>query len=166
MTPVHTEPAARKKIGVGDKAPDFVLPSHTGTMVRLADIIGRKNVVLYFYPKDHSLGCTAEARCFRDSYEVFTEAGAEVVGISSDSVQCHEEFASKYELPFLLLSDKEGEVRRLYGVSKTLGLLPGRVTYVIDRQGIVRHVYSSQLDAIRHTSEALKALEALEKERH
>jgi peroxiredoxin Q/BCP len=164
MTPVLSDPATRKKIGVGDAAPDFVLPSHTGEMVRLSDLVGRKNVVLYFYPKDDTPGCTAEARCFRDSYEVFTQAGAEVVGISSDSVRCHEHFASKYELPFILLSDEQGEVRKLYGVSKTLGLLPGRVTYVIDRQGIVRRVFSSQLDAIRHISEALKALDALEED--
>src|SRR5947209_11199809 len=150
MTLVHSDPATRKQIGVGDRAPEFALPSHTGELVRLSDLIGRKNVVLYFYPKDDTPGCTAQARSFRDSYEAFVEAGAEVVGISSDSVECHKQFASKYELPFVLLSDEHGEVRRLYGVPKTLGLLPGRVTYVIDRRGIVRHVFSSQLDAIGH----------------
>jgi peroxiredoxin Q/BCP len=165
MTPVLSEPASRKKIGVGDVAPDFVLPSNTGALVRLSDLIGRTNVVLAFYPKDETPGCTAEARCFRDSYKAFTEAGAEVVAVSSDSVRSHERFASKHELPFILLSDEQDEVRKLYGVSKTLRLLPGRVTYVIDRQGIVRHVFSSQLDTIRHISEALKALDALDEDR-
>jgi peroxiredoxin Q/BCP len=132
-----------KKVGVGDVAPDFTLPSQSGTPVRLGDMIGGKALVLYFYPKDDTPGCTAEACSFRDGYEAFVEAGAEVVGVSSDSAESHKRFAARHALPFVLLSDEGGEVRKLYGVPSTLGLLPGRVTYVIDRDGIVRHVFSS-----------------------
>jgi len=149
------------KVSVGDVAPDFTLPDQTGTPVRLRDLVGRKTLVLYFYPKDETPGCTIEARAFRDSYAAFTAAGAEVVGVSADSVASHRRFAQHHELPFLLLSDKGGTVRNLYGVEKTLGLLPGRVTYVIDRTGVVRHVYSSQLRATRHPREALMVLSAL-----
>src|SRR6266704_3857286 len=150
-----------KKVHVGDRAPDFTLPDQTGKPVQLRDLLGRGTVVLYFYPKDETPGCTLEARAFRDSYDRFTTAGAEVVGISSDSVASHRRFAARHTLPFLLLSDRGGGVRELYGVDKTLGFLPGRVTYVIDKTGVVRHVYSSQLLATRHTREALGVLSAL-----
>ena len=150
-----------KKVCVGEVAPDFTLPDQTGTPVRLRDLVGRKTVVLYFYPKDETPGCTIEARAFRDSYEQFSAKDAEVVGVSSDSVRSHRRFAQRLHLPFLLLSDSDGAVRRLYGVEKTLGLLPGRVTYVIDQTGMVRHVYSSQLRATRHPREALMVLSAL-----
>ena len=149
------------KVSVGDVAPDFTLSDQTGTPVRLHDLIGHKTVVLYFYPKDETPGCTIEARAFRDSYEQFSAKDAQVVGVSSDSVQSHRRFARRHNLPFLLLSDRDGAVRRLYGVEKTLGLLPGRVTYVIDQTGVVRHVYSSQLRATRHPREALMVLSAL-----
>jgi peroxiredoxin Q/BCP len=150
-----------RKVSVGDLAPDFTLPDQTGSPVRLSDLAGRKNVVLYFYPKDETPGCTIEARAFRDSYEQFSAKDAQVVGVSADSVRSHQRFARHHDLPFLLLSDADGAVRRLYGVEKTLGLLPGRVTYVIDRTGVVRHVYSSQLRATRHPREALMMLSAL-----
>ncbi len=149
------------KVRVGDVAPDFTLPDQWGKPVRLRDLVGRKTLVLYFYPKDETPGCTIEARAFRDSYERFTKAGAEVVGVSSDSVASHRRFARHYDLPFVLLSDRGGAVRGLYGVEKTLGILPGRVTYVIDKAGVVRHVYSSQLRAARHSVEALHALRVL-----
>jgi len=149
------------KVRVGDRAPDFTLPEQTGKPVQLRDLVGRGTVVLYFYPKDETPGCTLEARAFRDSYDRFTAAGAEVVGISSDSVASHRRFAARQGLPFLLLSDRDGTVRQLYGVEKTLGILPGRVTYVIDQAGVVRHVYSSQLRATRHSGEALAALQSL-----
>jgi peroxiredoxin Q/BCP len=118
-------------------------------------------VVLYFYPKDETAGCTAEACAFRDSYEVFTQAGAEVIGVSDDTVESHRSFAAHRRLPFLLLSDPGGEVRRRYGVAGWLGLIRGRVTFVIDRQGIVRHVFDSQLQATRHVSEALETIRSL-----
>lgn len=149
-----------KQVRVGQRAPDFTLPSQSGEMVRLADRIGRKAIVLYFYPRDETAGCTAEACAFRDSHEVFTDAGAEVIGVSSDSIDAHQRFAARLRLPFTLLSDRDGAVRERYGVAKWLGLFPGRVTFVIDRAGIVRHVFSSQLEATRHVQDALAALGA------
>ena len=149
------------KVSVGDVAPDLTLADQSGTAVRLGDLLGEKSVVLYFYPKDETPGCTIEARAFRDSYDKFSAKDALVVGVSSDSVRSHRRFARRHNLPFLLLSDPDGAVRRLYGVEKTLGLLPGRVTYVIDQTGTVRHVYSSQLRATRHPREALMVLSAL-----
>ena len=153
--------AKKPQIQVGDVAPDFELPDQWGKPVRLRELLGRSTIVLYFYPKDETPGCVLEARTFRDSYDSFTEQGAEVIGVSSDSVKSHRRFVTRYHLPFILLSDRDGAVRELYGVEKTLGLLPGRVTFVIDRTGIVRHVYASQLLAMRHSSEALAALETL-----
>lgn len=150
-----------KPVRVGDSAPDFTLPDQTGTPVRLGDVIGRNTVVLYFYPKDQTPGCTVEARAFRDSYNEFAAAGAEVIGVSADSVAAHRRFVRSQALPFRLLSDKDGAVRRLYGVRQTLGILPGRVTYVIDTAGIVRHIYSSQLRARNHSRESLDAVRQL-----
>jgi len=149
---------AQQAVGVGDLAPDFTLPSSTGEMVSLSDFRGKSEVVLFFYPKDNTPGCTAEACAFRDSHEVFKEAGAEVIGISSDSEGSHRLFAKLWSLPFLLLSDSKGEVRARYGVSRTLGLFAGRVTYLIDRAGVVRHVFSSQLQTGRHVKEMLAKL--------
>ena len=151
-------------IGVGDKAPDFTLPSNSGEQVTLYDRIGEKAVVLYFYPKDESSGCTAEACAFRDSYEAFTDLGAEVIGVSSDSVERHVSFAGKNKLPFTLLSDEGGKVRKLYGVPSTLVVLPGRVTYVIDRTGTVRHTFNSMLNFGAHVTEALDAVRRLQAE--
>ena len=146
---------------VGDPAPDFTLPSADGEAVSLSGLRGRAEVVLYFYPKDNTPGCSAEACAFRDSFEAFRDAGAEVIGISADSEESHRQFADRLRLPFLLLSDRDGQVRARYGVPKTLGLLPGRVTYVIDRDGIVRHIFSSQFRPARHIAEALGILNAL-----
>jgi peroxiredoxin Q/BCP len=148
------------RVRVGQRAPDFTLPSQSGERVRLADRIGRTAIVLYFYPRDETAGCTAEACAFRDSYEAFTDAGAEVIGVSSDPVDAHQRFAARLRLPFTLLSDTDGAVRERYGVAKWLGLFPGRVTFVIDRAGVVRHIFSSQLEATRHVREALAALDA------
>jgi peroxiredoxin Q/BCP len=117
---------------------------------------------LYFYPKDETPGCTKEACAFRDSYEVFTDAGAEVIGVSSDSVESHAGFAGHHKLPFTLLSDEGGRVRKSYGVPATLGLLPGRVTYVIGRDGVVRHVLSSQVQIGRHIDSALAVVRELQ----
>ena len=152
---------AKGKVDVGSVAPDFTLFSQSGEMVSLSDFIGKKPVVLFFYPKDDTPGCTKQACAFRDRFEEFSKLDAEVIGISSDSVKSHRHFAAKHGLPFTLLSDEEGKVRRLYGVPKTLGLFPGRVTYVIDREGIVRHVFSSQVGVEKHVEEALEALHAV-----
>jgi len=153
----------RGKVQVGDRAPDFTLPDQAGKDVRLGDLLGNKNIVLYFYPKGDSAGCTAEACSFRDSYEVFKEAGAEVIGVSSDSAESHQRFATKHKLPFILLSDADGSLRKRYGVPTTFGLLPGRVTYIIDKQGVVRHIFSSQFTPEKHITEALKTLQDMSK---
>lgn len=151
-------------VKVGDKAPDFTLPSQMGDNVTLSEFFGKKNIVLYFYPKDESPGCTREACSFRDSYEELTNLGAEVIGVSGQSVESHKSFATHYGLPFILLSDKDNKVRELYGVPSTMGIIPGRVTYIIDKQGVVRHIFSSQIQAERHVEEAKRMLEKLEKE--
>jgi len=148
-------------IRAGDRAPDFALKSQDGQIVRLSDLLGRGSVVVYFYPKDNTPGCTAEAGAFRDGYPKFGELNAEVVGISSDSIGSHKGFAEGCRLPFQILSDADGEVRRSYGVPSTMGILPGRVTYVIDNGGIVRYVFSSQLRPTRHVQEALEALQKI-----
>lgn len=153
--------AARGKVQVGDQAPDFTLSTPSGEQVSLKDFLGKQNVVLYFYPADNTPGCTAEACAFRDSYEVFKEAGAEVIGVSTNSAASHQQFAAKHRLPFLLLSDPGGVVRKRYGVPSTFGVLPGRVTYIIDKQGIVRQIFIDQFHATKHVAEALKTLEAL-----
>ncbi len=151
-------------VKVGDKAPDFTLPSQMGDNVTLSEFFGKKNVVLYFYPKDETLGCTREACTFRDSYEELTRLGAEVLGVSGQSVASHKSFAAHYGLPFILLSDVGNKVRELYGVPSSMGLIPGRVTYIIDKKGVVRHIFSSQTQAERHVEEAKATLKELEKE--
>ncbi len=149
------------KVEVASVAPDFTLPSQSGEMVSLGNFIGKKPVVLFFYPKDDTPRCTKEACTFRDEYEGFRKLDAEIIGISSDSVKSHRHFAATHELPFTLLSDEGGKVRKLYGVSNTFGLFPGRVTYVIDEEGVVRHIFSSQLDVEKHVEEALEALRSV-----
>jgi len=142
------------EITPGVAAPDFQLPDQNGTPIQLSSLRGR-SVVLFFYPKDDTTGCTIEACRFRDDFEKFTTAGAEVIGISDDSGPSHVKFRAKYQLPFTLLSDKGGHVRKLYGVKKTFGVIPGRVTFVIDPEGVVRHVFSSQSQPAKHVEEAL-----------
>jgi peroxiredoxin Q/BCP len=132
-------------------------------MVSLADFRGRADVVLFFYPRDYSPVCSTEACSFRDSYEVFTNAGAQVIGVSADSPQSHSRFARSLRLPYILLSDCDGAVRERYRVPKTLGLLPGRTTYVIDKEGIIRRIFSSQFLPTKHVSEALAALKTLDR---
>jgi len=149
-------------IKVGDTAPNFTLPAQNGSTISLQDFRG-KNVVLYFYPKDDTPGCTAESCAFRDQYEVFKSAGAEVVGVSADSTESHQKFAAKYNLPFTLLTDKGDQVRKLYGAKAAFGLLPGRVTYVIDQQGVVQYVFDSMFNFKGHVEEALKTLQQIAK---
>jgi peroxiredoxin Q/BCP len=148
-------------IKVGDVAPDFSLPAQSGQRVALAEFRGDNAVVLFFYPKDGTPVCTKEACSFRDAYEDFVQAGAVVIGVSSDSAESHQAFASGHRLPFLLLADADGALRAAYGVPKTLGIMPGRVTYVIDKAGIVRHIFNSQFAADRHVSETLAVVRHL-----
>jgi peroxiredoxin Q/BCP len=150
------------KVKVGDIAPDFKLASNVRPEVSLSEYKGNVSVVLYFYPKDETSGCTKEACAFRDTYEKFKERGAEVLGISSDTVDSHKKFAERHNLSFPLLSDPHGDVRKSYGVPSTLGLLPGRVTYVIDKEGIVRGIFNSQMRPEQHIPEALNALQKRE----
>jgi peroxiredoxin Q/BCP len=151
-------------VKVGDKAPDFTLPSQMGDNVTLSEFFNKKNIVLYFYPKDETIGCTKEACTFRDNYEELTKLDAEVLGVSGQSVESHQSFATHYGLPFILLSDQDNKVRELYGVPSTMGIIPGRVTYIIDKKGIVRHIFNSQTQAPRHVEEAKKTLMEIEKE--
>ena len=123
--------------------------------------MGDKNLVIYFYPRDNTLGCTIESCTFRDEYEQFQEVGAQVIGISSDTVDAHKEFSSEYHLPFTLLSDLGGKVRNLFGVPSAFGFIPGRVTYVIDKDGVIRHIFKSQIRPQKHVEEALKVLRGL-----
>ncbi len=135
-----------------------------GDTVALSEFLGKKNVVLYFYPQDESVGCTREACSFRDSYDVFTSLGAEVLGVSSQSVESHKSFATHHGLPFILLSDADNKVRQLYGVPASMGIIPGRVTFIIDKKGVVRHVFSSQLQPEKHVQEAKEVLQKIMEE--
>ena len=148
-------------IGVGDRAPDFEIPLADGSQTRLTELLGRGPVVAFFYPKDQTPGCTAQACSFRDAYAAFTDGGAQVVGISSDSAASHAAFAQAHRLPFPLVSDAGGTVRKAYGVPKAMGILPGRVTYVIDRSGIVRSLCNSMFEPRKHVAAALDVLKTL-----
>ena len=151
-----------EKVALGSVAPDFELKDQNDELVKLSDFIGKKNIVLYFYPKDETPGCTKEACGFRDQYEDFTAIGAEVIGVSADSVESHKNFALNRKLPFVLLSDPDNKVRKSYGVKGSLlGLLPGRETFVIDKEGIVRHRFSSQFQIDNHIGDALEVLKGL-----
>ena len=145
----------------GDAAPDFTLVAQDGRQVSLHDFLGKKSVVVFFYPKDFTAGCTAETRAFGASYETLASLGAEVLGISSDTQESHGRFAEECGAGFPLLSDPGRRVGESYGVRPTFGLIPGRVTFVIDKQGIVRKVYSSQLAPKRHVDVAAEALRTL-----
>jgi thioredoxin-dependent peroxiredoxin len=145
----------------GDKAPDFTLTSATGETVKLSDFLGRTELVLFFYPKDNSLVCSAEACGFRDQFQDFSEAGATLIGISSDSSDSHRRFAERLKLPFILLSDPGGSVRNRYRVPRTLGVIPGRTTFLIDRNGVIQQIFSSQFQPALHVSVALAALRNL-----
>jgi peroxiredoxin Q/BCP len=150
-----------ESLKVGDRAPSFTLPDQDGKVVTLDELLTSGCLVLYFYPKDDTPGCTLEACTFRDQHEELQAAGACVVGISSDDVNSHRRFATKYGIPFRLLADKGGKLRKQFGVPKTLGLLDGRVTYVIDGQRVIRHIFNSQLRMRQHVEEAFRLVRDL-----
>jgi peroxiredoxin Q/BCP len=150
-----------RKLDTGDPIPSFNLRSQDGSEVRSDDLLGKGPLVIFFYPKNDTPVCTAEACAFRDQYDVFKDAGAEVVGISADSASSHQSFASRHRLPFVLLSDPDNRVRKQFGAQQALGLLPGRVTYVVDAKGVIRHQFSSQLQAAKHVAEALQVVRSL-----
>lgn len=146
---------------MGERAPDFALRDQSGSLVALRDLLGAGPIVLFFYPKDDTTGCTKEACRFRDDYARFRAAGARVFGISSDSEDSHRRFATKFSLPYQLLSDPGGKVRALYGASSIFGLMPRRVTITIDAAGVIRHVFRSDARFEQHVEEALRSLPAL-----
>jgi peroxiredoxin Q/BCP len=149
-------------IQIGDKCPDFQLPDASGKMIQISEFIGKKKLVIYFYPKDDTPGCTKEACSFRDSYEDFKEFDCEVIGISSDSEEKHSSFASKHKLPFILLADTDKKVRKLFGVPGNLfGLIPGRVTYIIGLDGKIKGIYNSQTNPLGHIEKALELVKTL-----
>ena len=143
---------------VGGTAPDFTLQNQDDEAISLSDYKGKSSVVLFFYPKDFSPGCTSQACHFRDNYEDFTDLGAVVIGISGDSVESHKKFLDEYLFPFTLLSDKGNVVRKLYGATKGFGLLPGRYTFIIDKNGVIMHIFTSETNMKKHTDESLRIL--------
>ena len=150
------------EIKIGSSIPAFTLPDQNGNLFDITSVLGKKNLVIYFYPKDDSPGCTAQACSFRDQFEAFKDADAVIIGISGQSVESHKEFAEKHRLSFTLLSDDGNKIRKLFGVpSDLLGLLPGRVTFVVDKKGIVVYVFNSQTQATKHVDEALRILNGL-----
>ena len=151
---------AKPSLSVGDSVPDVALTDQHGNTVTLSAFRGRP-VVVYFYPKDETPVCVAESCSFRDHYEDFQTAGAEVIGISADSQDSHSRFAAHHRLPFVLLADPDGAARRAFGVEKTLGVLPGRVTFVVDPDGVVRHRFSSLTNVRRHVQDALSIVREL-----
>ena len=152
-----------KKVEIGSKIPAFTLSDQNGNTFNITSVIGKKNLVIYFYPKDDSPGCTKEACYFRDQFEVFNQADALIIGISGQSVESHKKFAEKYRLSYTLLSDEGNKVRKLFGVPTDLfGILPGRVTYIADKSGNVVHVFDSQGQATKHVDEALRILKSLQ----
>ncbi|EGC31918.1 hypothetical protein DICPUDRAFT_92705, partial [Dictyostelium purpureum] len=148
------------KLNIGDQAPEFTFPNQDGKDISLSQFEG-KPIVLYFYPKDDSPVCTKEACEFRDKYQKFIEAGADVIGVSQDDTKSHHKFTSKYSLPFTLLSDKGGKLAKLYGVGKTAFILPGRTTFILDKNHKIALIYSSQFNSHSHIEESLKVIESL-----
>jgi peroxiredoxin Q/BCP len=146
---------------VGDKIPRFTAKDTNGNIFDSSIVLDKKPAVIYFYPKDDTPGCTTQACSFRDQYEDFTYLGAEVIGVSSDSIASHQKFVSKYKLPFILLSDEDKNIRKLFGVPTALfGLLPGRVTYVADENGIILLIFDN-LSAKIHIEKALEMLKKI-----
>ena len=148
------------KVNVGDKAPDFEGPTSDGGSLGLRDFLGKKNVVLYFYPKDDTPGCTKEACSFRDNLEPIRSVGAEIVGVSLDSVESHKKFSAKYNLPFKLISDSEKRIAKAYGVLKDTGTSTNRVTFIIDKSGKITKIFP-KVDVTQHTAEVMAALKEL-----
>ncbi|MDG2228251.1 MAG: peroxiredoxin [Flavobacteriales bacterium] len=146
------------KLKKGDKIPSFTLTNQHGYLFNIDTIIGKKNLVIYFYPRNETKVCTAQACSFRDAYQDFQDFDCEVIGISADNVKSHISFAENHSLPFILLSDGDKKIRKLFGVSNDLLIIPGRTTYVVNKEGIIIHVFNDQLSAGKHIKESLLAL--------
>jgi peroxiredoxin Q/BCP len=152
------------QIKIGDYIPSFSLKDQNGNLFDINTYLGKKKLVIFFYPQDGSLNCTREACYFRDISDIFEEADAIIIGISSQSVESHKDFAEKNRLNYTLLSDSENAVRKLFGVpGRMFGLIPGRVTYVADRSGKVVYIFDSQTEVQRHVDEAMKICLLLKK---
>ena len=154
---------AREGSRVGDFAPDFPLGDDHATT--LAQWRGGADVVIFFYPRDKTPGCTAQACSFRDDYAEFRRLGAEVIGISGDSAESHQSFTAQHRLPFHLVTDGDGSIRRRYGIQKTWGLIPGRVSILVDRDGVIRQIHNSQFRPTSHVPAMLRALHAVQSAR-
>lgn len=146
-------------LNVGDKAPDFEAVTDGDEKLRLSEVLKEREVILYFYPKDETPGCTAEACSFRDEWDTIKEMGAEVIGVSSDTAESHRKFKENHKLQFTLVSDRDKAIRTMYGVKGSL--FPPRTTFVISREGKIVHVYNSQMNAKHHVDEAVTALKKL-----
>ena len=155
---IHKTMAQKNRVKVGDDVPLFELKNQNNKIISLKDYIGKKNLVIYFYPKDDTPGCTKEACKFRDEFEDFTSLDAMVIGISSDNVASHKKFEEKYNLPFTLLADTNKKVRKLFGVPNSMGFIPGRVTYIINKSGKVVYIFNSLKAAEKHVEEAKRFL--------
>lgn len=154
----------KKQLTKGDKIPSFKLKDQNDEWLDINTFIGKSFLVIYFYPKDDTPGCTREACSFRDQYEDFSTQNIKVIGISGDSPASHKRFAHKHKLNFTLLSDEQQKVEKAFGVPRNLfGLLPGRVTYVVDLEGNIIHVFNSQLNVEKHVSEALRVVKMASK---
>ena len=147
---------------IGDKLPDFSAKDTNGNIFNSQDYIGKQSLVVYFYPKDETKVCTQQACSFRDNYQEFKYLGAEVIGISADTVTSHLKFKSKFNLPFILLSDNDKKLRKLFGVENDFLIIPGRQTYVADESGTIILVFNSMQGKI-HIDKALKILKKLTK---
>ncbi|WP_143310857.1 peroxiredoxin [Chitinophaga vietnamensis] len=152
---------AASQIKTGDKIPSFSLQDQNGKTFDINSVLGKQPLVIYFYPKDETSVCTKEACSFRDAYEQFKQYGAMVIGISGDDVASHRSFATHHNLPFTLLADPDNKVRKLFGVPKTF-VIPGRVTYVVDKKGVVVHTFNSMRDGEKHVTESLEALKKMQ----
>lgn len=150
------------KLGIGDPAPVFEATADDGSKFALADHLGKNNIVLYFYPKDFTAGCTKEACSFRDTWDKANSLNATVVGVSSDSQETHARFKKEHGLQFTLVTDSNKSIRKLYGA--TGPLIPPRVTFIIDKSGKIRNIFNSQLNIARHIEESLNTLETISKD--
>jgi peroxiredoxin Q/BCP len=153
--------SGNNELKVGSEVPKFILPDQNGKMFDLRRVLGKENLVIYFYVKDETPGCTKEACTFRDDYTQFQKDNAVVIGISAQSVKSHKEFAEKYNLPFTLLSDDKNRVRRLFGVKDVMGSIPGRETFVVDKQGKIVYIFNSNSKPVEHVTEAMRILNGI-----
>jgi peroxiredoxin Q/BCP len=162
LNPGAVLPQETGNIKVGSQVPEFSLRDQEGNVFDIKNVLGKENLVIYFYVRDDTPGCTTEACSFRDQYDAFRQADARIIGISAQSVESHKKFAEKNKLQFTLLSDPDNSVRKMFGVKTGgAGSLPGRVTFVVNKQGKVVYIFNSQTQPAKHVSEAIRILKSL-----